>query len=397
MEANHRLTRGLTFILAIAAGLSVANIYYNQSLLGIISERFAANPGAVHFMPSATQLGYAAGLLLLVPLGDLGNRRRVILWQTVSLAISLAVLALASSPAMLLIGSVLTGITSTVAQQIIPLAADLAPPDQRGRVVGTVMSGLLAGILLARTLSGFLGQIWSWQGVYVVGALMTVALGVVLYATLPSQHHTRPSRYSELLASLGHLTLRHASLRWSVMRQGGLFGVFSAFWSILALYLAGPPYHLGSEAAGLFGILGLGGVVAAPLAGRLADARGPNRLITLGGLLVLAGVIVFMMLPTYLGIGIGTIVMDTGVQVSMVANQNIIFALDPNARNRINTIYMTGMFLWGAIGSALASIAWAVGQWEGVMVLSLAMGVMSLASHWRSQHSGKDTGELDCA
>ncbi len=378
MSESLRLTRGLTLVLAIAAGLSVANIYYNQPLLGSVSHHYQG-ARLIHLIPAATQLGYAAGLLLLVPLGDVASRRRVILWQTAGLVAPLAFVSWAHTPATLLLGSVVVGAAATVAQQIIPLAAELADPMQRGRAVGTVMSGLLAGILLARTLSGVVGQYLGWGGVFWISTAIAVLLGMMLYAALPRRIHFHPTPYGALLQSLVKILGEYPQLRWAIIRQGGLFAAFSAFWSLLAVYLA-QRYHVGSVAAGLYGILGFGGVLVAPVAGRRADTRGPGGLIAGGIALLLVGFVVFLVWPNYWGLGLGTLIMDAGVQMSMVSNQSIIFALNQQARNRINTLYMTGMFLCGAAGSALGSAAWDWAGWSGVMGLGLILGGLSLAA-----------------
>jgi MFS family permease len=191
--------------------------------------------------------------------------------------------------------------------------------------------------------------------------------------------------YPSLLRSLGAIFGQYGALRWAILRQGGLFAAFSAFWSILALYLA-QRYHVGSAAAGLYGIVGFGGVLVAPFAGRRADAQGPYGLIVVGIGLLLAGFVVFLIWPSYVGIAAGAFLMDAGVQMSMVSHQSIIFALSPESRNRINTLYMTGMFLCGAAGSALASAAWGTGGWNAVMGLGLILGLTSLAAYYREAH-----------
>lgn len=372
-----QLTRPLTVVLAVAAGVSVANIYYNQPMLGLMVGDFGGD-GHVRLVPAATQLGYALGLLLLVPLGDSLDRRRLIIGQTVILIAAAAAAAAAPSVAILLLASLVIGAMATIAQQIIPLAAEMAPEESRGRVVGTVMSGLLAGILLARTVSGAVGAYFEWRAMFVVGAVIAALMGVLLFFTLPrrppEQHHS----YLALLLSLGELTRRQPALRRSMMIQGALFACFSIFWTTLALLLQGPPYHMGADIAGLFGIIGLTGVVMAPVAGRLSDKRGPHGIIGGGIALVLASFIVFALFPTLAGLALGVILLDTGVQMSMIANQSIIFGLVPSARNRINTIYMTGMFLTGAAGSAAATIAWTKLGWPGVCGLGIAVGLAGM-------------------
>jgi predicted MFS family arabinose efflux permease len=382
MRDRNRITFKLTLILAVATGFSVANIYYNQPLLGLIAKSFGADSSSsVNFLPAATQLGYALGLVLLVPLGDALDRRSLILWQTVGLILSLTGAAFASSPLQLILASIAIGVTATIAQQIIPLAAELAPPEERGRVIGMVMSGLLAGILLARTISGFVGKYFSWRDMYFSGAIVAVMMGVMLFMSLPRHRPENKHSYKHLMLSLVKLVRAYPELRAAVITQGALFASFSAFWATLALLLQSPPYGLGSDVAGLFGIIGLAGVFAAPLAGRIADKHGPNGIIGLGALLVLAGFILFAVFPTILGLCFGIVLLDVGVQMAMISNQSIIFALEPGARNRINTVYMTGMFLFGAVGSAAGSAAWNTTGWTGVTSLGLVLGAVSFSTH----------------
>ncbi|MDR3437585.1 MFS transporter [Telmatospirillum sp.] len=375
-----QISRRLTLIMAAAAGLSVANIYYNQPMLGLIVRDFG-DSGHVRLVPAATQLGYALGLLLLVPMGDAFDRRRLILTQNIILVIALAVAAAAPSAAVLLVASVVIGALSTIAQQIVPLAADLAPADRRGQVVGTVMSGLLTGILLARTISGSIGAWFDWRAMFWAGTLIAALMAVMLAITLPRHPPAQRHAYASLLLSLGELTRSQPRLRRAMMTQGAQFACFSIFWTTLALLLQEPPFLLGSAVAGLFGIVGLTGVIVAPMAGRQSDKRGPQGIIGFGLLLVLAAFIVFAVVPGLAGLTVGVILLDTGVTMSMIANQSVIFSLVPAARNRINTIYMTGMFLAGAAGSAASGAAWSNFGWPGVTGLGLAVSLAGLAFH----------------
>ena len=385
---SQRITPSLTLVMAVAAGLSVANIYYNQPMLGLMEHEFGVG-SSVTFVPSATQLGYALGLILLVPLGDTLERRRLILWQVLGLTLALAATALAPTPALLVFASVAVGMGSTIAQQIIPFAAELASPQTRGHVVGTVMSGLLTGILLARTVSGFVGEYANWRIMFGVGAVMVVLMGTMLALTLPRCKPAHRHTYGELLFSLLDVARSQPALRRAVLIQGALFAGFSAFWTTLALLLQGAPFHLGSDAAGLFGIIGLAGILIAPRAGRIADARGPHGMIGLGALLVLAAFAVFTFFRTLPGLGLGVLLLDAGVQMAMVSNQTVIFALNPRARNRINTVFMTGMFLAGAAGSAAATLAWNTQGWWGVTGLGALLAMAALAVQLRGRSGGK--------
>lgn len=254
--------------MAVAGGIAVANIYYNQPMLGIIEAEFQHQP-ITGVVPTATQPGYALGLFLLLPLGDLVNRRRIIIGQFVVLAAALALAALAPTAWMLVAASVIVGACSTVAQQIVPFAASLAAPDKRGATIGTVMAGVLSGILFSRTLSGFVGEHAGWREMFWIGVPLALIAAGLMFTVLPHHRPTSTLRYRQAIQSLGQLWKSHPALRAATIIQAFLFASFTAFWTILALYLAGPKFELGADVAGLFGIVGAVGIFAAPLAGRV--------------------------------------------------------------------------------------------------------------------------------
>ncbi len=369
------LTRPLLLVLSASAGLSVANIYYNQPMVGLMAADLGRLASQV---PTATQLGYALGLVLLVPLGDCTERRGLILWQTAALVLALAAAASLHGAVAILAASAAVGVAGTIAQQILPLAAELSPPESRGRTVGTVMSGLLCGILLARTLSGVVAEHLGWRAMFWVGAAIAAAMGVMLRLALPRVAPTQSVPYGRLLGSLAGLVRAHPALRRSALVQAGLFGGFSAFWSTLALLLQTPRFGLGSEAAGLFGVVGLAGVACAPLAGRLSDRHGPSGVVRLGVGLVLAAFAILAAFPTLTGLTVGVIVLDAGVQMSMIANQTVVLGLDPATRGRMNTIFVASLFGGGAFGSAAAGLAWHAYGWTAVAGLGFAMALASL-------------------
>ena len=375
--ARKDLSSSMTFAMSAAAGVAVANIYYNQPMLRLI-ERDLPGP-LTGLIPTATQLGYAAGLFLLVPLGDIIDRRKQIGVQFIVLALALVLAALAPSAALVVVASLAVGLASTVAQQIVPFAAHLSSPEKRGATVGTVLSGILTGILLSRTLAGFVATRFGWREMFWLGAPMALIAGAVMFMTLPRVAPDSKLGYGKLLASIGDLWKEFPPLRLAAFTQALIFAAFTVFWTVLAFRLQSPAYRLGADVAGLFGVVGAVGIFAAPLAGRFADRRGPKPVVMLASILILVSWALFGVWTSVAGLVVGVIVLDFAMQSALVSNQHIAFALRPEARARLNTVLMGSMFLGGAFGSAAGSAAWQAGGWTAVTALGGALGVLSTA------------------
>jgi predicted MFS family arabinose efflux permease len=382
--AAERSLRGLLLLLATIAGVSVANIYFNQPLLDNFRESFPHSASWVGAVPAVTQLGYAAGMLLLAPLGDRFDRRGLMLLQIAGICIALVVATTAPNLPVLIVASLAIGVLATIAQQAVPFAAELAPPSGRGHAVGTVMSGLLLGILLARTAAGFVAQYFGWRAVFGVSVVALLALAVVIWLRLPKSKPTSTLPYGKLLVSMWHLILEHPGLREASLTGACLFASFSIFWSVLALLLAGAPFHLGPQATGLFGIVGAAGALAAPLAGKFSDRRGPRDIITVAiGLVAVSSVVFGLSAASIAGLVVGVIILDVGVQAAQISNQSRIYALSPHARSRVNTVYMVAYFIGGAAGSAVGAIVWPTFGWIGVSIAGLVFVGLGAWNHLR--------------
>ncbi|WP_281664781.1 MFS transporter [Paraburkholderia fungorum] len=387
--STDRSLRGLLLLLATIAGVAVANIYYNQPLLDNFRQSFPSSASWVGAVPAVTQLGYAAGMLLLAPLGDRFDRRRLILLQIVGMCIALVVAAAAPTLSVLIIASLAIGVLATIAQQAVPFAAELAPASARGHAVGTVMSGLLLGILLARTAAGLVAEYFGWRAVFGVSVVALLVLAVVIILRLPKSKPTSTLPYGKLMVSMWHLIVEHRALREASLTGAAMFAAFSIFWSVLALLLAGAPFHLGPQAAGLFGIVGAAGAMAAPLAGKFSDRRGPRTIITVSIVLVAISFVVFALsAKSIVGLVIGVIVLDIGVQAAQISNQSRIYALKPEARSRVNTVYMVAYFIGGAVGSGVGAVVWPAFGWIGVSVAGVAFAGLAAWNHLRLPAGG---------
>ncbi|MFC6225477.1 MFS transporter [Hymenobacter artigasi] len=384
-----RLDGALVWLMALTCGLVVANIYYNQPLLAAIGRTFHLSDSSASLVATATQVGYTLGMLFVVPLGDMLERKRLILIMLLGAAACLGLAAFAPSFALLAGASILLGICSAVPQLLLPMAAHLAPEADRGRIVGRIMSGLLIGILASRTLSGYVGAHLGWRAMFEIAAGLMLALLGLLAWRLPRDQPNFAGSYGSLMKSLLTLTSTLPALRRSALVGGLLFAAFSVFWTTLTFFLEGPAYQYGSDVVGFFGLIGAMGALAAPLAGKVADTRGPDFTIGVGILLALAAYVLMGLTGFHLaGLVLGVILLDVGVQSVHISNQTKVFSLVPEARSRLNTVYMTGYFTGGSLGSVAGGLAWVHGGWAGVCMLGGAFtGAAYLVSRFYGRNS----------
>jgi predicted MFS family arabinose efflux permease len=394
-------------LLGLACAIGVSTIYFNQPLLVEMGKTYGAPAGRVMFVAGATQVGYALGLLFFVPLGDVLERRRLMMRMYTAVIVALLLVSLAPTLAWLIAGSVLLGVVASVTHIVLPIAPDMVPNKERGRAIGKVMMGLLLGILLARSFSGWVshvpalfvyaprlfpkGAFWvtdGWRYVFIIAALANAAFLVLLDRVMPKLPPKQKLRYSDAMRSLWTLARTLPLLRESSAIGALIFASFSCFWTTLA-YLLSSHYGLGAGVAGTFGVVGAAGAMVAPLAGRLADKRGTRWVLTAAiALLALSYVLLWVGERARLSFAmhiavlvVSVIVLDLGAQLAQVANQTRIFGLDPSARSRLNTVYMTIYFIGGALGSSLSTVAWEHWRWDGVCGLALLLIALAGLRH----------------
>ncbi|MEJ5865661.1 MFS transporter [Pseudomonas farsensis] len=373
------LGRALILLMATATGLAVASNYYAQPLLHSIAENFGLSTTAAGTIVIAAQLSYGAGLLLLAPLGDLFEQRRLIVTMVLIATAGLVISACAPNLPWLIFGTALTGLFSVVAQILVPMAAALSAPEQRGRAVGTLMSGLLLGILLARTAAGLMAELGGWRSIYVLAAVLMAITALALYRALPQHHSHAGLKYPALIGSVFRLFAEEPVLRLRSLLGLLSFSLFALFWTPLAFLLSSEPYHYSDAVIGLFGLAGAAGALAANWAGRLAD-RGRGALGTTVGLaaLMLSWVPLAFAQSSLAALLLGVLLLDLAVQLVHVSNQNAVIVLRPEARTRLNAGYITCYFIGGALGSLLGTQMFEGYGWDGIVVAGLAIGALAL-------------------
>lgn len=377
-----QLTKMVLWLMAIASGLVVANNYYIQPLLGLISDDLNITESQASNIAMITQIGYAAGLLFIVPLGDMIHRKKLILIDFIFIILALLGMALAKTYTFVLIFSFAIGFTSVMPQVFVPMAAEFSSPEKKTASIGMVMSGLLIGILLSRVFSGWVGDLWGWREMYYIAATIMLLLALIILLKLPDVAPNFNGKYSGLMLSVFKLARTQPVLQLAAFRGAMGFAAFSAFWTTLVFHLENPPFNAGAAVAGSFGIVGAIGALAAALVGRLTKILSPYRIILYALLLMLASWIIFYFKGyTYAGLITGVILIDLGLQSMHIMNQSAYFSLKVTATNRLNTVYMVSYFIGGSIGTFLAGLAWNHYQWTGVVATGTLFILLALMAH----------------
>ncbi|MEK4853742.1 MFS transporter [Paenibacillus sp. FSL H7-0756] len=381
-EAVKAVPGWITFLLAVSCGLIVANLYYTQTLVGPIGQAIHLSAGATGLIVTLTQIGYVAGLLFIVPLSDIIENRRLTVMSLILVVAALVLSVLAPNAPLFLAASLLIGLGSVAAQVLVPYASYLATEEDRGRVVGNVMSGLLLGIMFARPVASFMAGLWGWKSIFIVSAIVTALLTLLLSRVLPARKPAPGLSYGQLLRSLGQLLTHTPVLRRRALYQASLFGAFSLFWTTVPLHLSSE-FHLSQQGIALFALAGVGGAVAAPIAGRLAD-KGWTRLLTgLGISLAAVSFILAYVLRDDSNLTLGLLVLtaillDMSVSGNLVLGQRAIYSLGNETRGRLNGLFMAIFFIGGAVGSSLGGWAYAYGGWSLTTLIGLALPVLAL-------------------
>ena len=378
--ATNHMPRWMVFLFACACGIVVANLYYAQPLIALISPEIGLSESAASLIVTLTQLGYCIGLVLLVPLGDLIENRKLVIFTICAAILALFIAMLAPTASWFLFSAFMIGIGSVAVQMLLPIAAHITPEHRRGRTIGNIMSGLMLGIMLARPFSSLVADFFGWRTVFGVSATLLIVLAVILWFLLPIRKPQSNHHYFSLIASLWTLLRETPILQRRAIYQAALFASFTLFWTMTPILLAGPLFQFSQQDIALFTLAGAIGVIAAPIAGRMADS-GHTKI---GTGFSIASVAVAFLLAQIGGHGslvalvMAGILLDLGVQSNTVLGQRTIYLLGADVRSRLNGLYIAIFFAGGAIGSAIASIAYVYGGWSLVAWIGFAFPIMAL-------------------
>ena len=376
---NEGIPGYLLLILAIISGLAVANLYYNQPLLNDICRDLKVSEFTANLIPMVTQIGYACGLLFIIPLGDLYNRRNIIVVNFSLLSLSMVSIALSGNIGLVLASSLITGICSVMPQIFIPIASQFSKPEHKSKNVGVLVSGLLTGILGSRVISGIVGEYWGWRTMYYIAAVIMFVCIFVVIRVIPDMTVNYKGTYKELMQSLMKIFRQRPDIRLSSLRAGLCFGSFLCLWTCLAFKLSGAPLYAGNNVIGMMGLCGVAGALTASIVGRYVRILGVKRLNYIGCIIIIvAWGIMYFLQNTYTGFIVGIMLMDVGMQCVQLSNQTYVLTSVPNASNRVNTIFMTTYFVGGALGTFLAGSFWHYMQWAGVVIVGVSLTIVSL-------------------
>ncbi len=376
---NEGIPGYLLLILAIISGLAVANLYYNQPLLNDICRDLKVSEFTANLIPMVTQIGYACGLLFIIPLGDLYNRRNIIVVNFSLLSLSMVSIAFSENIGLVLASSLITGICSVMPQIFIPIASQFSRPEHKSKNVGVLVSGLLTGILGSRVISGIVGEYWGWRTMYYIAAVIMFVCIFVVVRVIPDMTVNYKGTYKDLMQSLMKIFRQRPDIRLSSLRAGLCFGSFLSLWACLAFKLSGAPLYAGNNVIGMMGLCGVAGALTASLVGRYVRILGVKRLNYIGCIIIIvAWGIMYFLQNTYTGFIVGIMLMDVGMQCVQLSNQTYVLTSVPNASNRVNTIFMTTYFVGGALGTFLAGSFWHYMQWTGVVMVGISLTIVSL-------------------
>lgn len=387
LKENQGIPAGLLWTLSTIAALSVANLYYNQPLLNQISNDLAISEFTANLIPMTTQIGYALGLLFIIPLGDLYKRRTIITTNFILLAFSMCAIAMAPGIHFVLAASVITGVCSVIPQIFIPIASQFSRPEHKARNVGILVSGLLTGILGSRVISGIVGEYWGWRTMYYIASILMVISLIIVRRALPDMPSNFKGTYGGLMKSLLKLYIDQPAIRIVSIRAGLCFGSFLALWACLAFKLSGAPFHAGNNIIGMLGLCGIAGAITASFVGSYVKKWGVRNLNYIGNaFMILAWIIMLTHQNTYLGFIIGIVLIDIGMQCVQISNQTCALSMAPHATNRANTIFMTTYFIGGSLGTFLAGSSWHLMNWNGVVYTGIGLVVCSLCITLFTRH-----------
>lgn len=376
---NAGIANTLLWTMSIVSGVSVANLYYSQPLLNRIGADMRVDEFTANLIPMITQIGYALGLLFVIPLGDLYKRRNIILIDFSVLIVALLAMGMACNVYVLLVSSLFIGFCSVIPQIFMPMAAQFSTPETKSRNVGIVLSGLLTGILASRVVSGVVGEYFGWRTIYYMASVMMFMAILVVLRNLPDVPVNFHGRYVDLMRSLFVLVKKYRMLRISALRSALCFGSFLGLWSCLTFKMSAEPFCAGNNVIGLLGLCGIAGVIVATFLGKYIHRYGVYSFNIIGCLLIIASwILLYLAGSFYWGIIAGIILIDIGMQCVQLSNQSTIFSLDQKASSRINTVFMTTYFIGGATGTFLAGAAWQFGGWTGVCLAGSLLTLFSL-------------------